>query len=141
MNDHIAMLRSMANARLGLQPTLPTAEQIREVLTRLRTSDVLPVPVTDNEAEELARELEVNFGILMPIGSVLTERDYEPWLEGARGSFEPDYWNRYRHYLSNDREGSRASGEPDKRGRMGTERLGRRPCPIWQNRALYRADQ
>jgi hypothetical protein len=56
--------------------------------------------VTDDEAERLARTFEARHSITMTIGSVLTARDYEPWLNNARTTIDPYYWDRYKKLLS-----------------------------------------
>ena len=88
MSEQLSTLDLMASAALVHEPT-PTAQRIREVINQLRATPIAH-DVDEEAAEHLAKELEVRFAILMPIGSMLTERDYEPWLDGARG---PDTGN------------------------------------------------
>jgi len=59
--------------------------------------------VDDSEAELLARQFEMRHGVTMTIGSVLTERDYEPWLDASRADIEPYYWGRYKNLLRDKR--------------------------------------
>jgi hypothetical protein len=58
--------------------------------------------VTDVESEALARQLEARHDVTMRIGSVLTERDFKPWLEASSAGIEWYYWNRYRRLLSEE---------------------------------------
>lgn len=75
----------------------PTPAGIREMIQKFRVID--SCSVGDSEAELLARQFETRHGVTMTIGSVLTERDYEPWLDAARADIEPYYWGRYRNLL------------------------------------------
>ena len=101
MNEQLSTLDLMASAALAREPT-PTAQRIREVIAQLRATPMAS-DVDEESAEHLAKTLEVRFAILMPIGSMLTERDYEPWLDGARGGIDPYYWGRYRQLLIDKR--------------------------------------
>ena len=86
MSEQLSTLDLMASAALVREPT-PTAQRIREVISQLRATPMAN-DVDDENAEHLAKELEVRFAILMPIGSVLTGRGHEPWLEVARVDIE-----------------------------------------------------
>lgn len=55
--------------------------------------------VTDDEAETLARRLEVRHDVTMSMGAVLTERDYQPWLDKALADIDFYYWARYKRLL------------------------------------------
>lgn len=71
-----------------------TPERIREVIGHFRA-----IPwfnIDDSMAEQLARKFEARHAVTMSIGSVLTERGYEPWLDAARVKIDPYYWGRYR---------------------------------------------
>ena len=74
-----------------------TPEKIREVITNLRQAPIFVV--SDEEAEFIARRLEVQQGVTMSLGSVLTERGYAPWLDSARAQLTFYYWDRYRSLL------------------------------------------
>lgn len=92
------MLETMASAALAREP-LPTPERIRELITSLRGAAMF-TELTDNDVEELAILLETRHGVTMKLGSQLTAKDYEPWLEAARPSINPYYWDRYRRLLT-----------------------------------------
>jgi hypothetical protein len=75
----------------------PSPQRIRELISNFRKVD--SCNVTDAEAELLARKFEVRHGVTMTIGSMLTEKGYEPWLDAKRASIDPFYWSRYRKLL------------------------------------------
>jgi hypothetical protein len=87
----------MASSVLANERT-PTAERIREVISQLRSTPIAN-DVDHESSEHLAKELEVRFGIIIDIGAVLQEHDYEPWLDSARGEINPYYWDRYKQLL------------------------------------------
>jgi Z1 domain len=75
----------------------PTPAGIRELIQKFRIIE--SCNVDDSEAEMLARRFETRHGVTMTIGSVLTEREYEPWLDAARAEINPYYWGRYKNLL------------------------------------------
>ena len=87
-------LETAAGAVLAKEPS-PTTKRIRELIEQCRAI----FPVDDGFAETLARKFEVRHGVTMTIGSILTERGYEPWLDAARAEIDPYYWARYRQLL------------------------------------------
>lgn len=97
MPDSLQMLESMVSAALAREP-LPTTERIRELIAALRATP-LCAGVSSKEAERLALEFEARHGVTMEIGAVLTDSDYEPWLDAARTEITPYYWQRYRQLL------------------------------------------
>ncbi|MCA3730107.1 MAG: Z1 domain-containing protein [Phenylobacterium sp.] len=98
MNDGLKMLETMVGAQLAKEP-LPTPDRIRELIGQIRQIP-LCADVSDEQAEALARSLENSHGVSMKIGSMLTGRDYVPWLDAARAHITPYYWNRYRQLLA-----------------------------------------
>ena len=97
MVDQLSNLENMAAASLANQQGI-TAEGIRELINSLRQIPLLH-GVTDEDAERLAKKLEERVSITQHIGSVLIERDHQPWLDAARARIEPYYWTRYRQHL------------------------------------------
>jgi hypothetical protein len=78
--------------------TAPTPEKIRELIKNFR---VIPTcSVDDADAERLARQLESRHDVTMTIGAMLTDRDFEPWLDGRRSTITPYYWDRYKRLLA-----------------------------------------
>ncbi len=98
MHDGLKMLETMVGAQLAKEP-LPTPERIRELISNIRQIPLCS-DVSDDQADELARSLESSHGVSMKIGSMLTAKDYVPWLDAARAGIDPYYWNRYRQLMA-----------------------------------------
>src|ERR1700686_3184545 len=98
MSEGLQLLESLASAALAREP-LPTPEHVRELIANLRGMP-LCADVTADEAEHLAMVLEERHGVTMKIGTTLTGRGFEPWLEAARPGITPYYWDRYRKLLT-----------------------------------------
>lgn len=98
MNDGVRMLETMVGAQLAKEP-MPSPDRIRELIGQIRQIPLCS-DVTDDQVEELARSLENSHGVSMKIGSMLTAKDYVPWLDAARAGIEPYYWNRYRQLMA-----------------------------------------
>ena len=92
------LLRSIIHTLLANQVGPRTTETIRELINRFRAI----YGVSDTEVEHLARHFESIYQVSMEIGSVITERNFEPWLPSAKAQIDPFYWGRYRSLL-NDR--------------------------------------
>lgn len=92
--DNLENLETAVGAMLAKESS-PTPARIRELIGQFR----IILPVDDNVAEQLARRFEIRHDVTMTIGSVLTERGYEPWLDGVRAEIEPYYWQRYERLL------------------------------------------
>lgn len=88
----------MVGAQLAKEP-LPSPDRIRELIGQIRQIPLCS-EVTDEQVEELARSLENSHGVSMKIGSMLTAKDYVPWLNEARAGIDPYYWSRYRQLLA-----------------------------------------
>lgn len=97
MSDNLVNLESAVESRLAREES-PSPERIRELISKYRLLD--DSAVDDETAEALARRFEVRHGVTMTIGAMLTERDYEPWLDAARGKINPFYWARYKKLLA-----------------------------------------
>lgn len=98
MNDGLRMLETMVGAQLAKEP-LPSPDRIRELIGQIRQIPLCS-EVSDDQVEELARFLENSHGVSMKIGSMLTAKDYVPWLDAARAEIDPYYWNRYRQLMA-----------------------------------------
>lgn len=94
MSEPIEDLEKIVGALLAGESN-PTPDLIRERIQKFR----IVYPVNDDEAEMLARVFEARHGVTMTIGSVLQDRDYEPWLNDARAGINPYYWQRYKKLL------------------------------------------
>ena len=91
----IEELELAVEAFLAKQPEV-TPAAIRDWIAKFRVLFV----VSDEDAESLAKRLEARHDVVMRIGSVLTERDFKPWLEAAAADIDFYYWNRYRRLLA-----------------------------------------
>ncbi len=98
MSDGLKMLETMVGAQLAKEP-LPSPDRIRELIGQIRQIPLCS-DVSDDQSEELARSLENSHGVSMKIGSMLTAKDYVPWLAAARAAIDPYYWNRYRQLMA-----------------------------------------
>ena len=96
MND-LEQLKAMVTALLAEGENLPTPELIREHIEKLRAAYLA---VSDEEAEQLAKSLEMIHDVTMSLGSVLKEDDFEPWLDESKAHIEPFYWSRYKKLLA-----------------------------------------
>lgn len=94
MREALIDLESAAQALLAKEANV-TPGRIRERIAVLRSV----FPVSDDEAEHLAREFEARHAVTMTIGALLTDQEYEPWLDAARSQITPYYWDRYRAHL------------------------------------------
>lgn len=103
MTDGTAELENLETAIEGFlakEPN-PTQARIRELITQFR---VIPSCAVDDEAAEmLARRFERRHGVTMPIGAMLHDEEYEPWLDAARAEIDPYFWDRYRKLLKQKR--------------------------------------
>jgi hypothetical protein len=90
-------LDGMVAAALAEEP-MPTGARVRELISAVRK---LPMcqEVDDEAAELLARRFEARLDVRMTLGTVLTDDEFKPWLDTARASIEPYYWDRYRRLL------------------------------------------
>ena len=95
MNEKLKTVEMMVGAVLANQKELPTPEGIRKLIQTTTKS----FPVTDKEAEQLARKFETIHGVSMNIGAILEDEEFEPWLDGERSNIEYFYWERYRKLL------------------------------------------
>lgn len=100
MNENLKNLETAVEGFLAKEQN-PTPEQIRELIRNFRI--IKTCSVDDAEAERLAREFEVRHGVTMTIGTMLTEKGYEPWLDGLRANINPYYWERYKKFLAQKR--------------------------------------
>ena len=97
MTNQLSNLESMVAAALANQQG-PTGEDIRELIGTLRQLPIFE-GVTEDDAERLAKRFEERVSITQHLGSILIERDHQPWLDAARARIDPYYWNRYRQHL------------------------------------------
>lgn len=94
--SNLENLETAVEGFLARKPN-PTPAGIRELIDRFRIID--SCSVDDTAAERLARRFEAQHGVTMTLGAVLTEREFEPWLDSALADIDPYYWNRYKRLL------------------------------------------
>ena len=97
MIDPLSNIKSMVAASLA-NVQGPTAEGIRDLIANLRQLPMFE-SVTEKDAERLAKHFEERVSITQHLGSILIDRDHQPWLDAARARIEPYYWSRYRQHL------------------------------------------
>ncbi|MHA3793033.1 Z1 domain-containing protein [Sphingomonas sp. YL-JM2C] len=103
MSDVLTQLDGVVSQIVAGQD-LPTDQSIRDTIAAMRISPMFSI-ITDEQAEQLARELEERIGISMGIGAVVGDHEFKPWLNDARanGLIEPYYWGRYKRLLQQKR--------------------------------------
>ncbi len=87
----------LANLLVG---ELPTPEKIRECIGVARPASP---SVSDEQAEQLARQFENEHGVTMNLGATLQEDAFEEWLDEARSEIDTFFWKRYRNLLADKR--------------------------------------
>ena len=97
MTEPIDRLKAMARADLATGE-LPGPDRIRETLEDIR---YLPWArdIPDDEIELLARRFEEELGVTMELGAILDDRNFTPWLDQAKTSIDPYYWDRYKQLM------------------------------------------
>lgn len=74
-----------------------TEEELRSLIEAL--ANAVAPGLDANERECLAREVEAKDGIKAGLGAVVDGDDFEPWLDDAKATIEPFYWQRYQKLL------------------------------------------
>jgi Z1 domain-containing protein len=94
--NNYEQLMSVVESALFNQPR-KTDEELRSLIDALANA---VAPNLDAEKKELlAREVEVKQGIKAGLGAVVDGDDFEPWLDDAKATIEPFYWDRYQKFL------------------------------------------
>ena len=96
MSDAIETVKNMVESGLFNQPR-KNEDELRAFIRGI--ASYVPPGLSDDEIEQIAREIEHKQGIKVGLGAVVDGDDYEPWLEDAKPSIEPFYWNRYKKLL------------------------------------------
>ena len=76
-----------------------TEEELKGLVDYFRVLD----PISDDEIEEIIKELQSRLRIKMDRGAYLKEKNHIPWYNAAKKdiSLNAKYWDRYRQYLIN----------------------------------------
>ena len=96
MNEAIETVKNMVESGLFNQAR-KTEDELRSMIRGVAA--LVPPGLSDEEIEQIAREIEHKQGIKAGLGAVVDSEDFEPWLDDAKPSIEPFYWNRYQKLL------------------------------------------
>lgn len=134
MHDQIERLDNMVSQGLS-EDGKRTPEDIRKLIITLR--DALFQSVTDKQAEMLARKIEERIGVSMGLGAIVDDADFKPWLNDAKSSITPYFWDRYKKLLvSNKLPPDVITGTDEVTGRI-LGRLGNPQDPAsWDRRGM-----
>lgn len=138
--DLLSSLEGMVAVHIAATNEPPTAESIRDIITRLRApSGLFSGQIGEEEAEELARKIEEKNGISMGLGAIVDAHEFRPWLHDAKinreiGDF---YWGRYRQLLSQQGLPKNVIDATDKVTDKILDRLGNpRDASRWSRRGM-----
>lgn len=96
MNEAIETVKNMVEMGLFNQPR-KTEDELRSMIRGV--AGAVAQGLGDTEIEQIAREIEHKQGIKAGLGAVVDGEDFEQWLDDAKPSIEPFYWNRYQKLL------------------------------------------
>lgn len=96
MNEAIETVKNMVESGLFNQAR-KTEDELRSMIRGVAA--LVPPGLSDEEIEQIAREIEHKQGIKAGLGAVVDSEDFEHWLDDAKPSIEPFYWNRYQKLL------------------------------------------
>ncbi|RKT24333.1 Z1 domain-containing protein [Roseovarius halotolerans] len=96
MSEAIETVKNMVESGLFNQAR-KTEDELRSMIRGVAA--LVPPGLSDEEIEQIAREIEHKQGIKAGLGAVVDSEDFEPWLDDAKPSIEPFYWNRYQKLL------------------------------------------
>jgi hypothetical protein len=64
---------------------------------------ILGIEVSEDEKRSVVRELRAQFAIEVSAPSILKDESHTPWLEAAKATIKPYYWESYKDYLIEDK--------------------------------------
>ncbi len=96
MSEQADTVRSMVEMGLFSQPR-KSSEDILSLI-RVVAAGVAP-SLTEQDLNKILREIETSQGIKAGLGAVVDSEDFEKWLDDAKSSIKPFYWDRYRKLL------------------------------------------
>ncbi len=99
MSENLDSLQAVTNTLIA-RATPITSQRIHEIVEQCR---VMFPDVTDAEAQRLEREFETQHDVTMEHAEILTEKQYEPWLDKRKAKVDPYYWERYSQLLEEKR--------------------------------------
>lgn len=97
MTNQYDSLISMVEAALFSQTERKTENELRDLIRNLRSA--MAFDLSDDHLEQMAREIEEKQGIRVGLGAVVDSEDFEPWLDDAKPTIDPFYWERYQKLL------------------------------------------
>lgn len=77
------------------QDRLPGEDEIRDLVTRLRTA----FPISDEEFDTVLKRLKARLSISMDTGTALLGEEHIPWLNARKPDIDPFYWKRFQDLL------------------------------------------
>jgi hypothetical protein len=96
MSEQADTVRSMVEMGLFSQPRKSSEEIL--TLIRVVAGGVAP-QLTETDFEKILKEIEMSQGIRAGLGAVVDSEDFEQWLDDAKASINPFYWDRYKKLL------------------------------------------
>lgn len=96
MSEAIETVKNMVESGLFNQAR-KTEDELRNMIRGVAA--LVPPGLDEEEIEQIAREIEHKQGIKAGLGAVVDSEDFEPWLDDAKPSIKPYYWDRYQKLL------------------------------------------
>jgi len=96
MSSDFEKLMNVVETALYDQPR-KTETELRDMIRGLAA--VISPSLGNDDLERLALEIEEKQGIKVGLGAIVDSEDFEPWLDDAKPTIEPFYWNRYQKLL------------------------------------------
>lgn len=138
MTNPLETLEVMANAALA-KGNFPSPDRIRETLEQLSSMPMCE-GIDTKDIELLARRLEERIGVTMELGAILDDHKFTPWLDQAKTSIDPYYWQRYKQLMQDQGFSTGPDGVITKLDEITDKILGRLGNPgekgLWDRRGM-----
>lgn len=95
MTAQIDHLDSVVSQSLAHQKK--TGAELRSMISTLNVA--LGINAELQALERLAKDIEARLGVTMGLGAMVNDASFKPWLDEAKASIEPFYWERYKKLL------------------------------------------
>jgi hypothetical protein len=83
----------------------PSLTELNDAIDKaIQAAPIFDIPVDIAWVAEQRDELRQTYIVTFDLGEVLTDDQCKPWLEAARASITPYYWDRYRKYLIDEKD-------------------------------------